>query len=403
MTLSPFRKKLVSAGIYRLYSSLMSEQFPSPEHIVLPSPAQPVEHAVVRFLKSRLPGEKTARNMKQIDALVSHLPDKGQELADKLRPVIKAGMYAGNCVGTYMEAMLAASVGLGTIAIGKEGLRMISVSPGSTEMKRKGLGGVWKDLNLKSIPKSLGAAVSDELQALKDHPRQWLTNVAQGKPTHNYVSPQAREEQQKQLLIDQLYTAANEADRQSLQNTTLPRLTQDLEVLNQRVPLVNQEAMKTAFGRFSQLMEEPPERVEVLRSQWSNLYDQAIGKGEGTMLDKQTFIDTLLHIRERKALRDPINELRDWGTLKAKAGELLGPIRFEKTIPNAEELYQQFTDLSERRNATWLRERLTLFVQGALIGHDVYIAKTNLPYEDLVKKANLFCQTLDRVLYPQKG
>lgn len=119
-------------------------EIPQPSDVEIQSsaPARHVEMATVRFLKNRLPGEKTARGMRQIDSLVSHLPPHAQELATKLRPVIKAGMYAGNCVGTYYEAMLAASVGLGVVAIGKEGLRMIPASPGSTERKRKGLGEV---------------------------------------------------------------------------------------------------------------------------------------------------------------------------------------------------------------------------------------------------------------------
>lgn len=151
----------------------MTEQAPTVEmespqdYIPAPSAGQRVRENVVNFLKSRLPGEKTTHNMRQMDKLISHLPPNAQDLATKLRPVIKAGMYAGNCVGTYMEAMLAASVGLGVVLIGKEGLRMIPVSPGSTEMKRKGLGGVWKDLNIGSIPKSLLSAIRP------DHAKSW--------------------------------------------------------------------------------------------------------------------------------------------------------------------------------------------------------------------------------------
>jgi len=137
----------------------MTEQAPPaeqslPQEQISLSLVDRVRDSVVTFVKNRLPEEKTERGMKQIDSLVSHLPENAQELAVKIRPVIKAGMYAGNCVETSLEAMLAASVGVGIVAIGKEGLRMVPVSSFSTEVKRKGLGGVWKDLNIRSIPES---------------------------------------------------------------------------------------------------------------------------------------------------------------------------------------------------------------------------------------------------------
>lgn len=199
----------------------MESTHPSGVEIQGATPTQHVEHAVVRFLKSRLPGEKTDHHMHQVDTLVSHLPENGQELAAKIRPVIKAGMYAGNVVGTYYEAMLAASVGLGVVLIGKEGLRMIPVSAGSTEMKRKGLAGVWKDLNLRSAPKSLGTAVGVEIQAIRRHHRRLLGNIFRKKPLAEPTPPagpiEAAPSARSQELLRQML-ALPERFRQAVYN-----------------------------------------------------------------------------------------------------------------------------------------------------------------------------------------
>ncbi|MBI4066526.1 hypothetical protein HY411_02310 [Candidatus Gottesmanbacteria bacterium] len=111
----------------------MSEQAGVHSEITPLNPSQRVDNALVRFLKSRLPGEKTDRGMKLVDKVITGLPENTQQLAAKIRPVIKAGMYAGNCVGTYMEAMLVASLGVGLIVVGKEGLRMIPNTTGQMD------------------------------------------------------------------------------------------------------------------------------------------------------------------------------------------------------------------------------------------------------------------------------
>lgn len=89
------------------------------EHSPL-SPVDRVKDAVVGFLKSRLPGEKTKRGMELVDTLTRHLPEEHQELATKLRPIIQKGMYAGNVVGTTAEAVLVAAVALGGALVVKE-------------------------------------------------------------------------------------------------------------------------------------------------------------------------------------------------------------------------------------------------------------------------------------------
>lgn len=141
-------------------------------------PAQHMESSLVRFLKSRLPGEKTARNMKRVDALVGHIPENARELVAKIRPVIKAGMYAGNCVGTYMEAMLVATIGAGAILVGK-----------SAFINRRDIKGAFgkfmEDAKIKKIPENLAGSVKKEVVAFGASPRDWLKNAAQAKPTYD--------------------------------------------------------------------------------------------------------------------------------------------------------------------------------------------------------------------------
>lgn len=129
------------------------QQLPRQEHAPT-SPADRVKDAVVGFLKSRLPGEKTKHGMELVDKLTNHLPEEHQELVTRLRPVIQKSMYAGNVVGTTAEAVLVAAVALGGAVVVKEALRIM---PNSN--KRKGLGGVLEDINVKAMPSSLWQAI----------------------------------------------------------------------------------------------------------------------------------------------------------------------------------------------------------------------------------------------------
>lgn len=151
--------------------ALAAEQhMPQPE----PTPRSPVDRvkdAVVGFLKSRLPGEKTRRSMEIVDKLTSHLPPERQELAAKLRPIVEKSLFAGNVVGTTAEAVLAATLVLGGAVVIKEALTIVPVDT-SGLIKRKGFGGVWKDINVGGMPRSLlSVLVGKSSPDLKVSPR----------------------------------------------------------------------------------------------------------------------------------------------------------------------------------------------------------------------------------------
>ena len=85
--------------------------------------AKRVGKRIISFLGSRLPGEKTKRDIVQYDRLIGNLPEEPKAIAEAIRPVVRAGMYAGNCVGTAFEGMVVLSFGVGAVAFIREGHR----------------------------------------------------------------------------------------------------------------------------------------------------------------------------------------------------------------------------------------------------------------------------------------
>ena len=85
--------------------------------------ARRVGKRIFVFLQSRLPGEKTKRDIVQYDRLIGNLPEEPKAIAEAIRPVVRAGMYAGNCVGTAFEGMVVLSFGVGAVAFIREGHR----------------------------------------------------------------------------------------------------------------------------------------------------------------------------------------------------------------------------------------------------------------------------------------
>lgn len=122
------------------------------------------------FHKSRLPGEKTRKGMDVYDKVLTNLPETPQKIAKKIRPVVRAAMYAGNTYTTVGEILIVSAVVGGGAYLLKERI----TNPDHFHKVIK---------NISTIPKNILKAVSSEIDYFRFSPRDWLKNVSQGKPT----------------------------------------------------------------------------------------------------------------------------------------------------------------------------------------------------------------------------
>lgn len=125
---------------------------------------------ITDFFKSRLPGEKTKKGMDIYDKVLKNLPEAPQKIAKKIRPVVRAAMYAGNTYTTVGEILIVSAVVGGGAYLLKERI----TNPDHFHKVIK---------NISTIPKNILKAVSSEIDYFRFSPRDWLKNVSQGKPT----------------------------------------------------------------------------------------------------------------------------------------------------------------------------------------------------------------------------
>lgn len=357
-------------------------------------PAQHVENSLARFLKSRLPGPKTEKTMDLYDKVAQAIP-VGADLAEKIRPIVHGAAYTSNAIGTFSEAMLVATIGAGSVLVGK-----------STFINRKDVSGAFKkfieDAKITEIPKNFAGSTKREVIAFGASPRKWLENAVQAKPTYErksavIVVPVESSQRKSKPKAEEVVSLS---DGKSELATTAPTLQNRDRVSG---PMVTDDQLFNAMFKgksegVPDFLQDPVRKVRDLAK--VTIADFTNGENvEGLLANSQ--FDALLTAR-CQAVKDVFDRAREHGAivfpyslindLVPAEGVWLGNAPYilseiieqrPEHLPMIKDVLQSLTDTVAAHQPSRNTEQALRSIEGIVNGEELKIFTKQSPYKQL--------------------